>query len=82
MDVSECQSLYEMVLGLSTEILRCKARQVVDELHEGGFVHGDVRDTSLLIDHASLGKAVDDVKIDFDFDLGRAYRRGRVPDGS
>ena len=49
--------------------VKLKVRKVVEELHAGGFVHGDVRDTNILIDRRSLGDT-DDVKIhliDFDW---------------
>jgi tRNA A-37 threonylcarbamoyl transferase component Bud32 len=42
--------------------VKLKVRKVVEELHAEGFVHGDVRDTNILIDRRLLGDT-DDVKI-------------------
>ena len=36
-----------------------KLSQVVNKLHEGGLVHGDIRDTNLFIYRASLTEGVD-----------------------
>ncbi|TDL21501.1 hypothetical protein BD410DRAFT_704093, partial [Rickenella mellea] len=41
--------------------VRSKVKNVVNTLHEGGFVHGDVRDINILIDPKSLES--DDVKV-------------------
>jgi serine/threonine protein kinase len=66
-------------------------RRVVEELHTGGFVHGDVRDTNILIDRESIA---DDVKvhiIDFDwagpvgtnnYPMGVNRRTIKRPDGA
>ena len=38
-------------------------RRVVKELHAGGFVHGDVGATNILVDRESLAKEADDVNV-------------------
>jgi RIO-like serine/threonine protein kinase len=67
MDISNYTPLYGMTLtDYEKEKVQSK-RRVVEELHTGGFVHGDVWDTNILIDRGSLA---DDVKvhiIDFDW---------------
>jgi hypothetical protein len=61
-DKSDYESLYGMELSTKGQYkVRHKVSQVVKQLHEGGFVHGDIRDMDLLVDRASLAKAVDDV---------------------
>jgi serine/threonine protein kinase len=57
-------------------------RRVVNELHKGGFVHGDIRDTNLLIDRASLPKTVDEVGIHvIDFDWAGLIGQAKYPTG-
>jgi len=69
MDRSECRLLSNMTLSKAQqEKVRSKVQYIVCMLHEGGFVHGDIRDTNLLVDHGSL--VSEDVKvhlIDFDW---------------
>ena len=53
---------------------------IVRTLHEGGFVHGDIRDANLLIDRASL--ASDDVTIHLiDFDWAGCVGEAKYPIG-
>jgi hypothetical protein len=47
--------LYGMTLSDNEKAkVRLKARKIVEKLRAGGFVHGDVRDTNILIDRKSL----------------------------
>ena len=79
MDKSNYQVLYG--LGLSKaeqDKVKCKVTSIVETLHEGGFVHGDIRDTNFLIDLASL--ASDDVTVHLiDFDWAGRIGEARYP---
>ena len=67
------RSRYQMVYGLNLtkeqqEKVQWKVKKTLQVLHDAGFVHGDLRDTNILIDIESLES--DDVKIhivDFDW---------------
>ena len=54
---------------------------MVETLHEGGFVHGDIRDPNLLIDEASLTS--NDVAIHLvDFDWAGCIGEVKYPMGT
>lgn len=64
------KSEYEQLFAIATELtpaerakVQVRVREIVDTLHDGGFVHGDIRSTNLLIDRASLDGTASDVKI-------------------
>jgi tRNA A-37 threonylcarbamoyl transferase component Bud32 len=65
MEISAYEPLYGMKLRLTEEkkdkVCR-KMKEVVTDLHAGGFVHGDLRDTNILVDCESLTKESDDVE--------------------
>ena len=69
MDQSTYRALYGLKLSEAQRTkVKCKVQSIVETLHEGGFVHGDIRDANLLIDEASFTS--DDVAvhlIDFDW---------------
>ena len=71
MNISYYPSLYGMELsGEEKQKVHQKVKKIVEELHAGGFVHGDIRHTNILVDRESLGKEADDVivhLIDFDW---------------
>ncbi|KAG6900734.1 hypothetical protein C0993_003760 [Termitomyces sp. T159_Od127] len=58
--------------------IRNKVRGIVQELHEGGFVHGDVRDINVLVDPGSLQSA-DVMVFLIDFDWAGAAGIARYP---
>ncbi|KAG6884517.1 hypothetical protein C0993_010440 [Termitomyces sp. T159_Od127] len=83
MDNLELPTLFD--LKVKTDIskedrdkVRNKVRGIVQELHEGGFVHGDVRDTNILVDPASLHTA-DVMVFLIDFDWAGAAGDARYP---
>ncbi|KAF7970321.1 hypothetical protein HWV62_24398 [Athelia sp. TMB] len=64
------QSEYKQLFAITPELtpaerakVQARVREIVDTLHGGGFVHGDIRSTNLLVDRASLGATAGDVKI-------------------
>jgi len=66
------KSKYQVLFGLELskaerKKVQSKVRDIVRILHEGGFVHGDIRDANLLIDRASLASDVIVHLIDFDW---------------
>jgi len=68
MEKSKCQVLFGLELSKAErEKVKCKVRNIVRILHEGGFVHGDIRDANLLIDRESLASDVAVHLIDFDW---------------
>jgi hypothetical protein len=77
------RSTYELLFdsGLSSENkekVRSKVRSVVQLLHEGGFVHGDIRDTNILFDRGSLES--EDVLIHLvDFDWAGRIGEAKYP---
>jgi len=79
MDKSTYQRLYGLRLSdAEQETVRRKVRSVVQTLHQGGFVHGDIRDTNILIDLGSL--ASEDVAIHFiDFDWAGRLGEAKYP---
>ncbi|KZT02334.1 uncharacterized protein LAESUDRAFT_622760, partial [Laetiporus sulphureus 93-53] len=81
MDRSKYQPLYGLSLSKADqEKVRCKVKSIVRMLHEGGFVHGDIRDTNLLIDPESL--ASDDVMVHLiDFDWAGRIGEAKHPVG-
>jgi hypothetical protein len=81
MDMSPCQVLFDLQLSKAEQDkIKRKVMSIVETLHKGGFVHGDVRDSNLLIDLASL--ASDDVTVHLvDFDWAGRVREARYPMG-
>jgi thiamine kinase-like enzyme len=79
------RSRYNVLYGLNLtkdeqEKVRRKVEEIIDVLHRARFVHGDVRDTNILIDLESLDS--DDVKIHFvDFDWAGRIGEAVYPDG-
>ena len=68
METSKYQVLFGLELSKDErKKVQGKVRDVVRILHEGGFVHGDIRDADLLIDRASLVSDVMVHLIDFDW---------------
>jgi serine/threonine protein kinase len=79
MDRSRYTTLYDLRL---TEDQQDKVRQKVGKtlqvLHDAGFVHGDLRDTNILIDLESLDS--NDVRIHFvDFDWAGRIGKAKYP---
>ncbi|KAG6887588.1 hypothetical protein C0992_011645 [Termitomyces sp. T32_za158] len=60
------------------EKIRNKVQCIVRKLHEGGFVHGDVRDINVLVDPASLN-CEDVVVFLIDFDWAGEIGKARYP---
>jgi hypothetical protein len=59
MDESQYEPLYWMVLSAEQQDkVGHKLSEIVKKLHEGGLVHGDIRDTNLLIGRASLTEGI------------------------
>ena len=79
MDKSNYEVLYDLeLLEAEQDKVKRKVTSIVKTLHEGGFVHGDIRDTNLLIDRASL--ASDDVMVHLiDFDWAGRIGEARYP---
>lgn len=51
-------------------------------MHAKGLVHGDVRDTNILVDHKSLAKGTGDVQVHIiDFDWPGLVRVAKYPLG-
>jgi serine/threonine protein kinase len=68
MDKSKYQVLFGLWLSKAErDKIQRKVQSIVRTLHEGGFVHGDIRDVNLLIDRASLESDVMVHLIDFDW---------------
>ena len=79
MDYSNYKQLYESILEMSAE-LRCaitaKVLEVVQKLHDAGFVHGDLQSSNVLVD-CRVSTSKDGIKIHLiDFDW--AGRQGEV----
>lgn len=79
MDKSPYARLRELSLGKADQIkVQSKAAEVVQYLHNGDFVHGDIRDNNILIDPTSL--ASDEVKLHFiDFDWAGRSGEAKYP---
>ena len=79
MDESKYQVLYGLQLSMAEQHkVKCKVQSIVQTLHEGGFVHGDIRDTNILIDRASL--ASKDTKVHLiDFDWAGCAGEAKYP---
>ncbi len=79
------KSSYKMLCGLNftddqQEKVQHKVEKTLRVLHDAGFVHGDLRDTNILIDLESLDS--DDVKIHFvDFDWAGRIGEAKYPYG-
>jgi serine/threonine protein kinase len=77
------RSRYQMLYGLNLtkdqqEKVRQKVEKALHVLHDAGFVHGDLRDTNILMDFDSLES--DDVKIHFvDFDWAGRIGEAKYP---
>jgi serine/threonine protein kinase len=97
MDFSDYKALFEISITLSSEQkekVRSKVKKIIKEMHAKGLVHGDIRDTNILVNHESLAKGTDDVQIhiiDFDwaglvgvakYPLGVNRKTIRRPDGA
>ncbi|KAH9952929.1 hypothetical protein BGW80DRAFT_1469125 [Lactifluus volemus] len=64
MDESKYEPLSGMVLSAEQQDkVRHRLSEVVNKLHEAGLIHGDIHDTDLLIDRASLTEGIDKLKI-------------------
>ncbi|KXN93307.1 hypothetical protein AN958_00231, partial [Leucoagaricus sp. SymC.cos] len=83
MDRSTYEMLYDLSFGLTPaekEKVRQKVERIVQGLHEKGYVHGDIRDTNLLVDRNSLSS--DDVTVHLvDFDWAGRIGEVRYPYG-
>jgi len=81
MDRSKYEVLYgQMLSNAEQEKVRRKVNSMVQVLHEGGFVHGDIRDVNLLVDVGSL--ASDNVAVHVvDFDWAGRIGEARYPIG-
>ncbi|TFK50474.1 hypothetical protein OE88DRAFT_1808792 [Heliocybe sulcata] len=81
MDISPYKVLCDMDLSeADKEKIRHKVKSALDTLHQGGFVHGDVRDTNLLVDVQSLES--EDVAIHLiDFDWAGRIGEAKYPLG-
>ncbi|KAI0293993.1 hypothetical protein BC826DRAFT_1013672 [Russula brevipes] len=81
MDRSTYEVLFDLELtSENKEKVRSKVRRVVRLLHEGGFVHGDIRDTNILIDRGSLES--EDVAIHLvDYDWAGRIGEAKYPVG-
>ena len=77
------RSMYKMLYGLSLtkdqqEKVRRKVEKTLQVLHDAGFVHGDLRNTNILIDLESLDS--DDLRIHFvDFDWAGRIGEAEYP---
>jgi len=81
MDRSNYQVLYGLRLSKAERAkVKRKVTSIVETLHGGGFVHGDIRDTNLLIDYTSL--ASDDMTVHLiDFDWAGCVGEAKYPMG-
>ncbi len=81
MDKSKYHVLYDFWLCEAyQDKVKHKVMSIAQTLHEGGFVHGDIRDVNLLIDLASL--ASDDVTVHLiDFDWAGCVGETKYPIG-
>ena len=79
MDYSEYTQLCDPTLQISDELrhtIMAKVSEIVQQLHDAGFVHGDIRSTNILVDRGTL-TSKDGIKIHFiDFDW--AGRQGEA----
>ncbi|KAG6877125.1 hypothetical protein C0993_010077 [Termitomyces sp. T159_Od127] len=83
MDWSNYTSLYELGCRLSKpqrDKVRSRVRDIVQELHRGCFVHGDIRDANFLVDIASLEDDVVRVHL-IDFDWAGRIGEAKYPSG-
>jgi serine/threonine protein kinase len=82
MDKSTYRVLYGLQLSEAQRTkVKCKVKSIVETLHEGGFVHGDIRDANLLIDEASLTS--NDVAVHLiDFDWAGCTGEAKYPMGT
>jgi hypothetical protein len=80
MDRSTYTTLYGLCLTEDQqEKVRRKVGETLQVLHDAGFVHGDLRDTNILIDLDSLDS--NDVRIHFvDFDWAGRIGEAKYPD--
>lgn len=79
MDYSNYKQLYESMPQMSKEqqyAITAKVIEVVQKLHDAGFVHGDLQSSNVLVD-CGMSTSKDDIKIHLiDFDW--AGRQGEV----
>ncbi|KAF8336168.1 hypothetical protein F5887DRAFT_841756, partial [Amanita rubescens] len=79
MDYSEYTQLCDPMLQISDDMrhtVKAKVSEVVQKLHDAGFVHGDIRSPNVLVDCRTL-TSKDGIKIHFiDFDW--AGRQGEA----
>ncbi|KAI0686932.1 hypothetical protein BC835DRAFT_1420050 [Cytidiella melzeri] len=84
MDESQYTALHDiprLTTNQKDEICR-RVEDITRELHEAGYVHGDIRTSNLLVDPASLAGELKDVKVHFiDFDWSGAIGQARYPLG-
>jgi serine/threonine protein kinase len=79
------RSSYAVLYGLNLtkvqqEKVRRKVEKIVQILHDAGHVHGDIRNTNILVDLGSLDS--DDVKVHLvDFDWAGLIGEARYPIG-
>lgn len=84
MDKSEYEALQTLILNKEEkEKVRLKVTKMVKMLHEKGFVHGDIRDTNLLVNRNSLLSDEDaEAEVYFiDFDWGGRIGEAKYPTG-
>ncbi|KAI0289256.1 hypothetical protein BC826DRAFT_1107124 [Russula brevipes] len=81
MDQSKYKVLYSLELSAADkEKVSCKVKVAVETLHQGGFVHGDLRDTNILVDLESLTSESGDVAIHIlDFDTAGRTGEAKYP---
>ena len=79
MDMSLYKVLFDLQLSkVEQDRVKRQVMRIVEILHEGGFVHGDVRDSNILVDPASL--VINDVSVHLiDFDWAGRVGEARYP---
>ncbi|KAF8343709.1 hypothetical protein F5887DRAFT_1206316 [Amanita rubescens] len=81
MDYSEYTQLCDPRLQISDELrhtVKAKVSEIVQKLHDAGFVHGDIRSLNVLVDCGTSNK--DGIKIHFiDFDWAGRQREAVYP---
>jgi hypothetical protein len=84
MDKSRYLLLYSLHLSKEEkEKVQSKVIMVLKKLHNQGFVHGDIQDINLLVDHDSLASSdVNNVRVHFiDFDWAGRVGEAKYPIG-
>jgi serine/threonine protein kinase len=56
MDFSQYHGLFDLFLPSleSASLIKSKIRDIIQKLHDNGFVHGDIRNTNILVDPKTL----------------------------